>query len=195
MALTGSENCLLSLPKILGLISKHVVSTTEFVVTHCFLTDPGVWRHIFLLDSRSHTFVFKALLILFEIHFKDLSSCWSHYSIFCIQCLLKTFGILVWFWGQTLLLKLANLNPFLQDHRLFLWNGVGFFSIQLISLEELSSGDWLENIFGLSPLGPSSPLKTGWDWLASCLNWAIWAVNRLRCLKIVLYSSKNIPKK
>lgn len=89
-------------PKVLGLMSKRVVSTIEFIVTHCFLTDPGVWRHIFLLDPRSHTFVFRALPILFEIHFKDLSSCWSHCSVFCIHCLLKTFDTLVWFWDQTL---------------------------------------------------------------------------------------------
>ena len=54
-------------PKVLGLTSKRVVSTIEFIVTHCFLTDPGVWRHIFLLDPMSHTFVFRALPILFEI--------------------------------------------------------------------------------------------------------------------------------
>ena len=168
-----------------------VVPTLSLLLLTAFLTNPVVWGWVFLLDLSFHLLCILKLSRFYSVSILRFLPFWLRPCSVCEY----SFGTLVWFWDQRVLLKLANLNPFLHDHRLFLWNSVGVFSIQLISLEELSSGGWLENVFGLALLGPSSPLKTGWDWLARCLNWALCAVNCLSCLKIVLYSSKNIPKK
>ena len=46
----------------------------------------------------------------------------------------------------------------------------------------------VEKAFGLTPLRPRCFLWIDWDWLVSCLNWAICAVSCSSCLKIVLYS-------
>ena len=64
-------------------------------VAHCFSCHPGVWRCIFLLDLRAHTFfAFKALRLYSDSIYRFV---WLRPCSVCKS----SFGTWVWSWDQT----------------------------------------------------------------------------------------------
>ena len=70
----------------------EMVPTIELIVAHCFLTNAGVWKCIFLLDLSSPGFIQKL--------FNDFI-----FLVKALFCNKYSFGTSIWFWYQTISTK------------------------------------------------------------------------------------------
>ena len=164
-----------------------MVPTLNLLLLTAFLTNPGVWGWVFLLDLSFHLLCILKLSRFYSVSILRFLPFWLRPCSVCEY----SFGTLVWFlksdcssWNW------LAFGPFLLEHGMFHWScadsafGPIPFWIGAVILELCGAA------FGLAPLGPDCSLKTAGIRPAGylhCLRYLSY-LSCLSCLKIILFT-------